>query len=172
MDKENTRILLVAVYGNMQHIMNGVGLVSDKGAPLGAKSQNINETEGLDIYKYLGRKIQHLRKFELNFYADKFNEIVGNLINEENLVNNYLMAMMLLRNYLNEEAIPMERIMVGGKVDRQIGVFEKIFAGNKEEYKNIQKVTGRVADNMWRILNDRPQLSDEVRNARAKRFVR
>lgn len=172
MNKENLRILIVSIYGLMQTELDAVKLLSDNGAPKKSKHHDLIEEESLKIYHWLASKIVHLKDQELVFYAKKFNKIVESLVNEENLVNNYLMALMLLRNYFDEVANKPEQIIYKHKVARQIKVYEDVFSKDKEEYKGIQKVTSRVADNIWRVLNDQLQLSDEVRDARAKRFLK
>jgi len=170
MDKENLTILLVAIYGNMQTQMEKVELCNEYGVP--RKPKTLNEEETIKLYGFISNKLRNLSRTQLQSKARLFNKMVKSLFNEEQLVNNYLMALMLYRAYLDDYASPMERNMHKNKVSSQIKVFEDIYAKNKKKYKDIQKVTSRVVDNLIRILTDRPQLTDEIRNLYSKRYLK
>jgi len=55
------------------------------------------------------------------------------------------------------------------KVERTIDHYKNV---DVEGFKQVCTVTSRVADNMWRVFTGKAQLSDEIRDLRAKRFIR
>lgn len=170
MDKENLLILFVAIYGNMQTQMERVGLCDKFGVP--KKAESLIEEDTVKLYNFVAGKLIGVKKDRLEVEAAKFNNMVKKLVNENQMVNNYLMAMMLFRNYFDDEASAFERNLHSGKIVRQIEVFEKVYLKDKEKYAGIKKTTARVVDNLWRILINRPQLTDEIRDLRSKRFLR
>jgi len=170
MNDENLLILFVSIYGNMQTQMEKVDMCDKNGIP--KKPENLNEQDTVKLYEFIAEKLRGLSKEQIQAIATKFNDMVKTLLNEEQMVNNYLMAMMLYRNYFDDISGVFERSMHGGKVARQIEVFEKVYAKDEEQYRGIKKTTGRVVDNLWRILTDRPQLTDEIRDLKSKRYLR
>ena len=172
MTKQNIEILLVAVYGNFQKHFHKIGLVDDTGTPIPKKKMNLDETRRVSLYDFVSYKLHSLSRIQLQSRADEFNDLVGKLINEEQLVDNYLMAIMLLRNYLDELAIPIERNAHINKINDVIKLFESMENTEENDFREIKKITARVTDNIWRILTGKAQLSDEIRDLRARRFVK
>lgn len=163
--------IILSIYGRMQMELVAIELVDDlTGKPKPAKKLNLNEQDGLHIYKYLFSKIEYLTVDQVEKYSQRTNDILKKLLNDKEApVNNYLMSMMLYRNYLQDIAPKAEQIMLLPKVERSIQLFETF---ESDEYKQIRKNTGRATDNIWRTFIGRPQLSDEVRDARFKRIVK
>lgn len=163
--------ILLSIYGRMQEEMVAIGLVDNKtGRVLKVKKKNINEEDGVKIYEHIFSQINHLSVEQVGEYAQKTNDILNILLNDKEApINNYLLAMILYRNYLEEFANGYEKTLMEGKVRRSIELFESF---TTQEYKDIRKNTARAADNIYRVFTGRLQLSDEVRDARFKRIIK
>lgn len=159
----------VGLYGRMQLEMINIGLLTADGAPKSTKHMNENEEDAIKIYDHLSFDLKGVDAAVLNERASRTNEIAASLINEDTMINNYLLSMMLYRVYLQEIATKFERLMVLPKIERQIKIYEKL---DDDEYKKIRKTTGRVADNIWRVFTGKLQVSDEIRDLRANKFKR
>lgn len=163
-------MLFVSIYGFFQLEMREVGLLDKQGRPTKDRKRPLDETESIDLYNEISQKVKNIPEGELKRLAGKVNEVVKNqLVNNKGKINNYLMALMLYRNWLDEIGSIFEQNRFLAKVNRQIAIYEKLEGSN---YAEIRKESYRVADNLYRIWTDKPQLDDELRDLRAKRFVR
>jgi len=167
MDKELE--FLVGIYGRSQLEMIAIDLLNKDGSPKPTKHMNQHEQDAIKIYDHLSFKLKGVGAEKLNDLAAFTNEISKKLINDDTLINNYLLSMMLYRLYLQEIAPKYECLMMLPKVQRQVSVFEEL---EGEEFLRTRRVTSRVADNMWRIFTGKAQLSDELRDIRAEKFKR
>ena len=167
MDKELE--FLVGVYGRSQIEMIAIGLLNGDGSPKPTKNMSTHEKDAIAIYDNLSFKMKGIGKDRLNRLGQYSNEVAKKLINEDTLINNYLLSMMLYRLYLQEISGKFERDKILPKVKRQIAVFEAL---EGQEYAKIRRVTNRVADNMFRVFVGKAQLSDEIRDIIANKFKR
>lgn len=159
----------VGIYGRMQLEMMAIDLVEKNGVPKPTKNMSAIEKDGIAVYNHLSYIVKGLSSKKLFELAQFTNDIAKSLINEETLINNYLLSAMLYRLYLQEEASKPEQIMVLPKVNRIIKMYEEL---DGEEYATIRKTTSRVADNMFRVFTGKLQVSDEIRDLRANKFKR
>lgn len=169
MNEQTKLIFHVGIYRRMQVEMMAIDLLDGNGVAMPIKNMSAIEKDGIAIYKHLTEKVEGLHRkkiFELAKFTD---DIAKTLLNEETLINNYLLSAMLYRLYLQQEAPKSEMIMILPKVGRTIKMYEDL---EGEEYAMIRKNTSRVADNMFRAFTGKPQLSDEIRDLRAKKFTR
>lgn len=169
MDKETLLNFHVGIYGRMQLEMVAIDLVKKNGVPKPTKNMSAVEKDGIAVYNHLSYKVKGLDSKMLFELAQHTNNIANSLLNEETLINNYLLSAMLFRLYLQEEAPKSEQIMILPKVNRIIQMYEEL---DGEEYIKIRKTTSRVADNMFRVFTGKAQLSDEIRDLRANKFKR
>ena len=169
MNKETLLKLYVGLYGFVQIEMREVGLLNEDASPKPTKHMNDIEKDGVAIYDHLCWKVKGLSVERLHEIAEFTNDIVRSLINEEQIINNYLLAMMLFRCYLDDEAPKYEQIKMLPKVNRSIRHYEQL---EGEQYKKIARTTHRCADNMWRVFTGKAQLSDAVRDAKASKYLR
>ncbi len=160
---------IVGVYGRMQIEMIATELLNNDGSPKPTKHMNHHERDAIAIYDHLSYLIRKISKEKLNDMAKYTNEVAKKLINDDTLINNYLLSMMLYRLYLQDVASKYEKDMILPKVERQIKLFEG-FEG--ESYKRTRKTTARVADNMWRVFTEKAQLSDEIRDLRRNKLIK
>lgn len=169
MDNQTMLEFNVGIYGRMQLEMRELDLVDENGVPRPTKHMSAREQDAVAVYNHLSYKVRGIDSKKLHELAQRTNDIAKSLVNEETLINNYLLAMMLMRSYLQDLAPKSEQIMVFPKINRMIDMYENL---EGEEYAKIRKTTFRVADNMWRVFTGKAQLSDEIRDLRAKKFIR
>lgn len=163
-------MLFVGIFGFFQLEMKEVNLVDDKGVPIKDRKRPLEEQETIDLYNDISYRLRGVHQGEITRLAGKVNEMVtGQLVNNKGLINNYLLALMMYREWLDEFGNRAEQIRFLGKVNRQIKIYEEL---EDERCKDIRKETYRVSNNIYRILTGRPQLTDEIRNLRARRFVK
>jgi len=164
----------VGIWGRMQLSMKEVGLVNDRGDVIKSKWSKLDK-EAVDIYLHLDSVIEAYKKklcvttkeiiFKRTAVTD---DIVKKLINDNKQVNNHLLAMFLYQNYLFDIASKSEQILMMKKVQSQVDDYPT----DTEHYNSIRKNTAWIADNIWRQFTGKAQLSDEVRRANAKRFMK
>ena len=163
---------LVGIFGFLQLSMKDVNLLDDKGR--GPKKRNklkMSEQDALKIYDWVGEQLHSFETYELRPRAQRMDRAVKKLNNGHKTVNNFLLALMLLRSYMDSEAPLMESILMSGKINRLIDVVDG--AVSDEEFNvEIKKTTWRTADNLYRQYAELPMLSDEVRDAKYKRIKR
>jgi len=158
----------VGVYGFMQLSMMDVGLLDDRGVVKKTKGLSPTEQDGVAIYRWVSDQIRHVPAEKLKPLAAKTDARVRKLLNEHTKVNNYLLSVLLLRAYV-DDADKATQILVGSKINRVIESLDA--AVTSEEFDAlIRRTTARTADNIYRQFIGRPQLSDEVREARFKRI--
>lgn len=156
-------------FGFLQLSMQDVDLLDKYGVPI-KKKLLPTEADALAVYKWLSDQIKDVPARELRKMASVTDERVGKLINEDKTVNNFLLGLLLLRAYLDEEAPKHEQLMVLPKIHRLIDLVDS--AVSDEEFDaDIKKATARVADNLFRQAVGKLQLSDEVRDAKFKRIL-
>jgi len=170
MDEVTKLKFLLGVYGSMQNELIFMDLVEEKGGKIiKVKKMTLSETDAIAIYKFIYNKVNHLSVAQVGEYAERTNEILKVLLNDKTLaINNFLLSMMLYRNYLDDIASTYEKNMMMPKVNRCIELFEGF---KDEEYKMIRKNTARAADNIWKVWIGEQQLSDADRDARFKRIL-
>lgn len=170
MEKDNYEMLFVAIYGFQQLEMRAVDLVDDKGVPTKDQKRPLEELETIDLYNEVSKRLKHLNQPQVQATAKKVNDIVMNqLVNNQSKINNYLLALMLFREWLDLEGTTFERNRFAGKVGRQIAIYEAL---EGEKYKDIRKETYRVANNLFRVFIGKPQLDDDLRDLMAKRWMK
>lgn len=160
---------IAGIFGRSQLEMIAVGLLNDDGSPKKEKRKEPHHEDAIKIYDHLSEKVKNIGAAKLNEMAEETNKVAKNLINDDTLINNYLLAMMLYRLYLQEEASGLEKNMMLPKVQRQLQIYEQL---DGEEYQKIRRTTHRVADNIWRAWNGKAQLSDELRDVISSKFKR
>lgn len=162
--------LMVCIYGMMQLELRAVDIVDDKGVPIKDKRRPLEEQESVDLYNEISYKLRALNQNQLKTTAQEVNKIVeGKLVNNKGKVNNYLLALMLYREYLDLIATTFERNRFMNKVGRQIRIYEEL---EGDEYKRTRRETYRVANNLFRIFIGRPQLDDDLRDKMMKRWMK
>jgi len=162
---------LVGIFGYLQLSMKDVGLLTEQGTPAKKKHLKPSEQDGLAIYKWVGEQLRHLPAEKLRPLARITDERVNKLLNDHKVVNNFLLGLLLLREYLDNNAPKNEQLMILPKVNRLVDVVDG--AISDEEFSvEIKRTTWRTADNIYRQAVGKAQLCDEVRDLKAKRFIR
>lgn len=160
---------IVSVYGRMQIEMIAIDLLTKDGVPKPTKHMNAHEKDAIAIYNHISYEVKGISKTQLNEIAQFANDISKKLINDNTMINNYLLSLMLYRSYLQDEASKFEQGMLLPKVERQLKIYENL---EGDTYSEVRKTTSRVADNIWRVFIGKAQLSDEIRDIRANKFKR
>jgi len=153
---------IVGVYGRLQIELIEMNLINENGSP--KKRKELKRTDpvlldGLYIYDSLANRVANLSTDEINSFANVTNEKVHKLFNENYQINNYILAMMLYRNFLQDFGTTFEKNLLLNKTIRNIDAFTESISD-----KDLVKHTHRVADNLWRQFNGKAQLDDEIRN--------
>jgi Asp-tRNA(Asn)/Glu-tRNA(Gln) amidotransferase A subunit family amidase len=159
---------IVGLYGRIQIELIEADILDKSGIPLGKQKELIYQ-DALAIYESLGHRVKRLSAEQINKMAEYTNDVAKKLINEDTLINNYLLALILYSSYLTEFGNRSEQITILPKVHRNITAHQELAS---DDYKGVFKTTNRVADNMWRVFNNRLQLSDELRDKRANKFLK
>jgi len=163
---ENKLTYLVGIYGYLQLSMLDVGLLTEQGQVIKAK-HNMSEQDALYIYKWVGEHLLDVDKDKLRRLAQETDKKVSKLLNDHKEVNNFLLAILLLREYLDNHGSKVEQLMILPKVNRLVDVVDG--AVSDEAFNPmIKRTTARTANNIYRQHVGRPQLSDEVWGARFK----
>jgi len=154
------------IYGFAQISMQDVGLLDDRGVPFKGK-WNMSETDALAIYNWLSEQLLHVDGSKLRRLAQETDKRVTKLLNDHKEVNNFLLGILLLREYLDSHGSKMEQLMILPKVNRLVDVVDG--AVSDEDFSPlIKRTTARTAQNIYRQWAGKPQLSDEVWEARFK----
>ena len=172
MTKETRLDFLVGIFGFFQLAMIDVKLLNEKGNPPKKRNKlKPSEQDALKIYDWVGDQLHQFETYELRPRAKRMDDAVKKLLNEHKVVNNYLLALLLLRSYIDSASTTAERILMSPKINRLVDVVDG--AVSDEEFSaDIKRTTWRTADNLFRQYVGKAQLSDEVRDAQFKRIKR
>lgn len=182
MNEEKRYLLMIGLYGRFQIEMIDLDMINSDGSvkskmrkyyeqdgetrwrPLG-----LHEVRAIEIYKWIREQMKNISEEELNKKAEYTNEVAHKIINEAREVNNFLLALLMFQMYVDQDGAKDLQFKMNPKIDELVAYFQSF---DTEEHKAIRKATYRCADNMFRVFTDRPQLSDEVRDAKFKRLFR
>ena len=151
---------LVGVYARLQLSLRERNLLNENGSPKKLKRVPPNETDTLNIYILLSEKIRNVTKAQINLMAEETNKKVQNLVDQDD-VNNTLLAVYLIHLYLEDKDKDLFSNLILPKT-RRLLAYEGINPA-------IRRTTSRIADNIYRQFQDRPQVSNEIRDLRWKR---
>ena len=164
--------IFAGVFGFAQLSMRDVGLVSDKGQPTKkTKWMTPTEQDGIAIYLWIIAKIDKMPQWEIKQEASKVDAMVKNLFNEHKIINNYLLSLFILREWLDEEGEGIDQGILYPKINRIVAAMDsEIKEGNFDP--EIKKHTARVAKNIFRQWAGKAQLTDEIFSLNSNRFLR
>lgn len=158
----------VGIYGFMQLSMMDVGLVDPKGFPI-KKKYNMTEQDAMFLYNWVSGKIKDVPQWQLRALGSETDKRVSKLISGHAVVNNFLLSIMLLREYVDNDAPKHYSLMLSPKINRIIEMLDE--AVSDEEFDvNIKRTTARTANNLYRQMIGKPQLSDEIRDIVANKY--
>ena len=158
---------LVGIYGFMQLSMQDVGLLDQKGQVIKLKKPTMSEQDGIALYKWLGEQLKDVNAFKLREMAKLTDARVGKLISDHKVVNNFLLSIMLLREYVDEQGSGFEQNLLLPKISRLIELVDGAVSDDDFDV-DIKRTTARTANNIYRQFAGKAQLSDEVRDAHNK----
>lgn len=169
--RTKTKSYFVGIYGFMQLSMIDVGLLDNQGFPIKKKKPTQTEQDAIWLYNWVSDKLRELNTAQLRSLGAETDKRVQKLISDHSVVNNYLLSIYLFREYVDNDADKFEQGLLRPKIDRIINLLDE--AVTDEEFDaDIRRTTARTADNIYRQITERPQLSDEVRDAKFKRIRR
>lgn len=158
---------LVGVFGFMQLSMMDVGLVDEGGFPIKKKRPTMSEVDGIKLYEWVSDQIKAIDRVKLRALGREVDQKVSKLISDHTVVNNFLLSIMLLREYVDNSAPKNEQILLTPKINRLVDLVDS--AVSDEEFdRDIKRTTYRTANNIYRQFAGKAQLSDEVRDAKNK----
>lgn len=160
-------ILFAGVYGFMQLEMRSTELLLSNGKWYKRKSHmSESERDAVFIYEWIEDQLRQYNIAEIQLNARVIDNMVKKLVNEDKFVNNFLLGVYLLRNYVDDYGSKMDHILLLPKIHRLM-----FFLDEQKFDMKIRKATSRVANNIFRQWAGKPQLSDEVRDAVFKRIT-
>ena len=161
----------VGIFGFMQLSMIDVGLLDQTGTPIKQKHPTLNEVDAVYIYNWLSDRLKDVNVGKLRELAKETDKRVSKLISEHKVVNNFLLSILLMREYLDNDAPKNEQLMLSPKVNRVIELLDS--AITDEEFDvDIKRTTARTANNIYRQIAGKCQLSDEIRDLVADKYRR
>lgn len=159
----------VGIFGFMQLSMQDVGLLNTRGVPIKLKNPSINEVDTVNIYNWVSDKLVSVPKHKLDSMGREVDKKVKKLISDHSKVNNFLLSILLLREYLDNEAPRNEQLMILPKVHRVIELLDS--AITDEEFSvDVRRTTARTANNLYRMYVGKPQMGDDVRDLVANKY--
>lgn len=177
-DKE---LFMIGLFGRLQiELMELGGVIDSNNGGISKKPRRVypdgtwrklklEELTAIDIYKWTIEQIgKEISEEELNKKARYTNEVASKIINDEKTVNNFLLATYMLEMYIDENENTLLKNMMLPKTNRLIDHYYKHIG---EENMGIMRTTYRVADNMYRVFTEKPQISDQERNLKFKRKI-
>ena len=168
---KNKTSYFVGIYGFLQLSMQDVGLLDKQGKPIKKKRMTLHEADAIYIYTWLSDRLKDVDVGTLRELAKETDERVSKLISEHKVVNNFLLSILLLRGYLDNDASKNEQLLLAPKVYRVMELLDKAVS-DEELDDSIRKTTHRTADNIYRQASGGLQLSDECRDAFANKYRR
>ncbi len=161
----------VGVFGFMQLSMTDVGLLKDGMICKKRSELTMGEADAVAIYNWVGDYLKSYSVTELRKMARETDEKVKKLLNEHQVVNNFLLSIMLLREYIDDYGTKAEQILMLGKIDRLMDVVDGAVSDDDFD-SDIKRTTARTANNIYRQFAGKCQLSDDVRNAYFKKVIK
>ncbi len=160
---------MVAVYGYLQLSLIDVELLTPNGVPVKKKRPVQTEQDAIALYHWVSDQLSGVNTRELRSLAGKTDIKVSKLLNDHQVVNNFLLSIMLLREYIDEHGDSIQKILIGNKINRIIDLLDDAVTDEAFD-PEIKRTTGRTARNIYRQFTDRPQRSDDVLQAHFKRI--
>ena len=170
MNKENETRLLVTVFSMSQIVLREYGLLDELGRPLKLKrNQRIEKhLDAVYIYDWASEKIKEVSQYKLTEIGKEVNQMAMSL-SDDYMMNKYLFVLLLFDKYLHNAAAPMDKNLLGPKVDRLVRLMRKEIVSIPEATKDeIIKDSAILSSNVWNLFNDHIELTKEVRDARMR----
>jgi hypothetical protein len=168
MTQQNKEDFLIAIHGIFYFAMLDMKVIKNTGhvKKIRQKDRTINIDDSVFLYKWLSDNVKYKNGAELQKRAEVFNSIVKSL-EDDFFLNQFLMGIFMFQHYLyNEEPEVLQNKLVP-KIDRLIQYMrEKIIEHNKDNGREIVIDSSQAAENIYRMFNEEPQLTKEVRKAR------
>ena len=160
-----------SIYGWMQLSMVEVGLLNKDGRPFKKRKLTQTEQDAIYLYQWVGDHLKDVKKPELERMGKVTDKNVKLLPNDHSNINNFLLGIMLLRLYIDDEGTNFEHILLGGKIRRVVDLADK--AVSEDEFSvDVKRATHRTAYNLYRRYTGYPMLSDEAFDNKYKRIKR
>jgi hypothetical protein len=172
MKKINLTAFYVGIWGRLFLQLKEKGYLKKDNSPQtkfrfhkdGSRAKlSLVEKDILDVYATMRDKLKNVPQWKIDDYAELNNEYIRNLVNDKQQVVNVILACAMYRSYLDDYGTVYERNLMIRRLDNII---------NSYDDRETVKYSARCGDNLYRQFVGKPQLSDEVRDARAKRFLR
>ena len=144
MDEETRINYLVGVFGFAQLSMTEVGLLKNGAVSKKRSEMTMGETDAIAIYTWVGNHLKNYSVAELRKMARATDEKVKKLVNVALKVNNFLLSIMLLREYLDNYGTKAEQILMSGKINRLVDVVDGAVSDDDFD-SNIKRTTARTA---------------------------
>lgn len=173
MDKQTELQYLIGIFGRIDYELVKLGFIDKKTQkPIRRNKMDLIESDGIAIHAFLHEKAKKLRGYQVKQMVDIMNEKVSMLIENDMVLNHYLFCVLMLKLWVDNHSDTPTQIKLTAKIRRAVDKFIDLDGDDVEANAKIRRDTGRVADNMYRQYVGKPQLSNAVRDAQAKRFIK
>jgi len=170
MNEQNKTRLLVTVFSMSQIVLREYGLLQKNGAPLKLRQRDKTERnlDALYIYEWASMSVKDVSQYKLDEIGKEVNGMAMSL-SDDYMMNKYLFLLFLFEKYLLNEADGITKNLMLPKVERLIRFMHTdIRPVNETTVGEIIKDSATLCSNMWNLLNDKIELTKEVREARVR----
>ena len=170
MNEQNKTRLLVTVFSMSQIVLREYGLLQKNGAPLKLRQRDKTERnlDALYIYEWASMSVKDVSQYKLDEIGKEVNGMAMSL-SDDYMMNKYLFLLFLFEKYLLNEADGITKNLMLPKVERLIRFMHTdIRPVNETTVGEIIKDSATLGSNMWNLLNDKIELTKEVREARVR----
>ncbi len=165
----NQQDILIAIYGILQIDLKKDKLLTATGAPLNTKGDTEPIQDAKSLYKWLAEQLITVPETTINNRKGRFNDIVRGL-NQEYLLNMYLMAIFMLENYLDTYGTTAQRIVLMPKINRSVKHMRAGIIKEQDDGIRIVKDSKIGASNVSRRFTGKIELTKEMRKYRANKW--
>jgi len=165
-------IFLSGIYGFLQLSMRDVGLLLENGVWYKKRKHMTEaETNAIYLYEWVEDQLRSLPVHVIRKKSGEVDRMVKKLNNDNRYVNNFMLGVYMMREYIENACGKFEQDLILPKVNRIINTLDEEVMGGRFD-PQIKKTTARVANNIYRQWAGLPQLSDQVRDAKFKRILK
>ena len=154
--------LYATIYGILQLELRERKLVDYNGNIVKSRGRDINDEDTLKIYEFFANKVKDQSRSELNERVKVFNEKSSKL-HDDYLVNMLLLDLFLVDEWLVEQPRDIN-LYITPKIKRLSKYAQSTLS------RDVIKDSKIAASNIYRMMDSRPELTKEVREARLNRW--
>ncbi len=142
---------MIGVYGILQKELRREEQLGEYAQPLKSKNDDESDTDAKGLYKFLSAYLVDVSERDLNERKGIFNDIVNSLT-QEYFLNNFLLAIFMLENFVGEDGSVPQKITLLPKIRRLIKHMQKGIIEEQDNALDIIKDSKIAASNICEIF--------------------